>query len=84
MIKSLGYICELSQNSIEGIRKLGYLALGGSPGWALGTARIRVHWLRRWLIGRTSSGGHAGKRSTDAYEGGRPLQTESFYRILAE
>ena len=84
MVKSLSYICELSQNGIEGICKLGYLALGGSPGWALGTVGIGVHWFRRWLIGRTSSGGHAGKWSTDASEGGRPLQIESFCKVLAE
>ena len=79
MVKSLGYICELSQNSIEGIRELGYLALSGSPGWALGSVGIGVHWLRSWLIESTSSGGHAGERSTVASEGGRPLQTERFY-----
>ena len=79
MVKSLGDICELSQNSIEGIRELGYLALSGSPGWALRSAGIGVHRLKSWLIESTSSGGHAGERSTVASEGGRLLQTERFY-----
>ena len=83
MVKPLGDISKLAQNSIEGIRELGYLALGSSPRWALGTARIGVHWLRSWLIESTSSGGHVGERSTIASEGGRPLQTESFYRVLS-
>ena len=83
MVKSLGDICELSKNSIEGIRKLGYLALGGSLGWALGGARIGVHWLRSWLVESASLGGHAGERSTVASEGSRPLQTESLCRVLA-
>ena len=63
--------------AFEGIHELGYLALGSSPGWTLGSAGIGVHWLRSWLIESTSSGGHAGEWSTVASLGGRPLQTES-------
>ena len=82
MVKPLGDISKLAQNSIEGIRELGYLALSGSPRWALRTTRIGVHWLRSWLIGSTSSGGHAEERSTVASKGGRPLQTKSLCRVL--
>ena len=80
MVKPLGDISKLAQNSIEGIRELGYLALGSSPGWALRSAGIGVHRFRRWLIRSTSSGGHVGERSTVASVGGRPLQTERICR----
>ena len=84
MVKPLGDICELSQDSIEGICELSYLALSGSPGWALGSTGIGVHRLRSWLIESTSSGGHAGEQSTVASVGSRLLQIERFCRGSSE